>query len=358
MDTATYSVDDNKLRLYPTGRLDTATFERVKALGFRWAPKQELFVAPKWTPARVDMLVELCGSIDDEDTTLVERTEERADRFGTYAENRQRDSEAAHAGVRAITDGIPFGQPILVGHHSEKRARRDVERIHAGMDRSVKMARTAAYWTSRAAGALRSAKYKQTPAVRARRIKRIESERRGVVRTYTPADNPPVVILQDRWHCVTCGAGFCREHPEAPVPHVWTKARRWTPEADLPGLESSGKRWLDHYDGRLTYERAMLAAAGGMALLENPKRPKQPPLLNYRAESLSSENEYHRGEVMTYPQSEMTKAEYARIHTDYKGTRLSLDKSHRFRIARTGGFEAGFGSVLLTDSKLHQEPKK
>lgn len=32
-----------------------------------------------------------------------------------------------------IAEGIPFGQPILVGHHSERRARRDQARIEAGM---------------------------------------------------------------------------------------------------------------------------------------------------------------------------------------------------------------------------------
>jgi Domain of unknown function (DUF3560) len=37
-----------------------------------------------------------------------------------------------HYGVyRQIADGIPLGQPILVGHHSETRHRRDVERMHS-----------------------------------------------------------------------------------------------------------------------------------------------------------------------------------------------------------------------------------
>lgn len=49
MYTATYSPDDNKLRLYAATRLDPETYARVKAAGFRWAPKQDLFVAPMWT---------------------------------------------------------------------------------------------------------------------------------------------------------------------------------------------------------------------------------------------------------------------------------------------------------------------
>src|SRR5688572_14260702 len=78
--SATYSPDDNKLRLYPFARLDAATYERIKAKGFKWAPRQELFVAPMWTPGRADLLVELCGDIGDDDSSLVERAEERAER--------------------------------------------------------------------------------------------------------------------------------------------------------------------------------------------------------------------------------------------------------------------------------------
>jgi hypothetical protein len=39
-----------------------------------------------WTPSRADLLLELCGEIGDEDTSLVERAEERADRFDSYSD--------------------------------------------------------------------------------------------------------------------------------------------------------------------------------------------------------------------------------------------------------------------------------
>jgi hypothetical protein len=86
--TATYSPEDNKLRLYATSRLDTELYARAKAAGFSWAPRQQLFVAPMWTPEREDLLIELAGTIDDEDTSLVERAEERANRFDDYRDNR------------------------------------------------------------------------------------------------------------------------------------------------------------------------------------------------------------------------------------------------------------------------------
>ena len=92
--TATYSPEDNKLRLYSTTRLDSETYARVKAAGFIWAPKQDLFVAPMWTPSREDLLIELAGEIEDEDRSLVDRAEERADRFSDYKESVSRTRSA------------------------------------------------------------------------------------------------------------------------------------------------------------------------------------------------------------------------------------------------------------------------
>jgi len=178
MMNATYSPEDNKLRLYSMTRLDTETYQRVRTAGFIWAPKQELFVAPMWTPAREDLLIELCGEIGDEDTSLVDRAEERAERFEEYSEHRADDAERAHKAVKSITDYIPMGQPILIGHHSEKRARKDAERIENGMRKAVKAWETSKYWTMRAAGALHAAKYKELPRVRANRIKGLEADKR------------------------------------------------------------------------------------------------------------------------------------------------------------------------------------
>ncbi|HAG0390689.1 TPA: plasmid SOS inhibition protein A [Salmonella enterica] len=85
---ATYSPDDNKLRLYAALRLDDETYQKIHAVGFRWAPKQELFVVPAWTPAREDVLLSLAGDIEDDDNTLFDRQEQRADRFSGYSEKR------------------------------------------------------------------------------------------------------------------------------------------------------------------------------------------------------------------------------------------------------------------------------
>jgi hypothetical protein len=66
------------------------------------------------------------------------------------------ESDAAFARVRQIGDNIPLGQPILVGHHSEGRARADIRRIDAGMRKSVDLHREAEATAARAAAAAKS----------------------------------------------------------------------------------------------------------------------------------------------------------------------------------------------------------
>lgn len=303
--TATYSPDDNKLRFYAPTRLSAEDYATIRAAGFSWAPKQELWVAPAWSPNREDLLVRWAGEITDEDTTLAERAEERAERFEGYKESRQADANAAHASVHQIADGIPFGQPILVGHHSERRARRDAERIQNGMARAVKAWDTAQYWKDRAARAIHHAKYKELPAVRARRIKKLEAERRSQERYKAEAEfalrfwsgsvvvkNPSgelmtleitegnrkiichILGLDDRpnlnvapnttgghwtaWHCLRPDGERYAACPPVTVEHCQTAALRVYP-AQIARID----RWLAHYDRRLDYERAMLAADGG-----------------------------------------------------------------------------------------------
>jgi phospholipid N-methyltransferase len=285
--TATYSPEDNKLRLYAASRLDTDLYARAKAAGFSWAPHQQLFVAPMWTPEREDLLIELAGTIDDEDTSLVERAEERANRFDDYRDNRLADATSAEKGVRAIMDSIPPGQPMLVGHHSEARARRDKKRIDSGMCRAVHIWETAEYWQQRAAGALRHAKYKERPAVRARRIKRIEADLRKSERnraqavaalaawsaTPMPIEKARRVANYNSFPCVeregTWGAWSAWDVlqsdgkrydacPSMTVDQVQQLARQ-----HYPPYIARLDRWIAHYQNRLAYERALLADDGG-----------------------------------------------------------------------------------------------
>lgn len=392
--TATYSPEDNKLRLYPACRLEPALYERVKAAGFRWAPKQGLFVAPAWCPARAHLLEELCGEIQDEDKSLVERAEERAERFEEYSDKREQDAERAHAAVSSIADNIPFGQPILVGHHSERRARKDAEKIENGMRRAVKMWECSTYWTSRARGAIRSAKYKELPAVRARRIKGLEADLRRRCKDKAEGETAlrlwsveglthegALKIARDER-----GAGyFSMPRKEGDRPDFnQTPSGYSALIGDYPNLYAPrtleevveqakrvfarqvnyAEEWIAHLQNRLAYENAMLGEAGFAVDRTKAKSAKSAlPICNYRApDGIVCADKWNRGQSVTFAQVEMTAAQYAAINSDYKGTEV-CDKSHRVRVAvihdaatraKIGG--ARMACVFLTDSKVHTKP--
>lgn len=112
-----------------------------------------------------------------------QRAEERAERYAGRAARAQDASDAAYAGVRRIADGIPMGQPILLGHHSESRARRDIERMDSGMRRSVGEGERAEHYAERARAADGYAQFRNSPSVTLRRIDKLETDRRRVLRS-------------------------------------------------------------------------------------------------------------------------------------------------------------------------------
>ena len=377
---ATYSPDDNKLRLYSTTRLSSEDYAAVKAAGFRYAPKQELFYAI-WSPRAEDLMIEMVGEIGDEDKTLVDRAAERAERFETYSDKRANEADRAKKAVSELANNIPFGQPILVGHHSERRARRDAEKIENGMRKAVKLWETSEYWTQRAAGAIAHAKYKELPAVRARRIKGLEADLRRVTKERDAAkaalkflSNESLTLEKARVGAGYGLYGFTFErreggyfitaldvlrpdneryasHPAYTLEQVVTKAK----EA-FPKRAARAQRWIDHYQNRLAYEKAMLAEQGQAHLLDKKPRPKQLPLLNYRAEggTITVKNRFHKGQLDVMEQIEMTQAEYAAIYTDYKGT-AEVDGTHRVRMCMRQHRRV---AVFITDSKTHEKPSQ
>lgn len=75
--------------------------------------------------------------------TMRERMERRAELRREWAAKRAAKAGAAFAAAKTVADGIPFGQPILVGHHSERRHRRDARRIESRMMAGVESAKMA-----------------------------------------------------------------------------------------------------------------------------------------------------------------------------------------------------------------------
>ena len=363
---ATYSPEDNKLRLYCSHRLDEETYKLVHSRGFRWAPKQKLFVTPMWTPLRANLLLKLCGEIEDEQTTLEERAEQRAARFSTYQEKRKADAEDAYNAVKEISRHIPFGQPILIGHHSQRRAERDQKRMEDGRQKCVKMGETSKYWEQKAQDVIKHAQYKDAPGVRAGRVKKLEAEKRKYSKTIEKSKaliemwtNPEKDLTWERArkianyydHIRTCFP--LKKYPRSKEKsqyegdmHLWSALEFITPE-QAKGLAlnyhkrniSYYRQWLEHTELRLMYEKKILDAQGYKAP-EKQKRAKLPPIVNFKME-----NAKH-----------VTKDEYAKIHRDYKGCRKSDCGAYRYRVGLFPGYR--MKPVFLTDQKVVEPSQK
>ncbi|MEX3242754.1 DUF3560 domain-containing protein [Serratia quinivorans] len=432
---ATYSPDDNKLRLYALHRLDEETYSKVSGAGFKWAPKQALFVAPAWSPNREDLLIALAGEIEDEDNTLFDRQEERAERFGHYSVKRASESDRVLSHVDALASSIPLGQPILVGHHSERKARSNAKKIENGMQKAVMLFERAEYWEERAAASLRHAKYKERSDVRYRRIKRIQADLRKAEKVIENAEK-----FMKMWRCSTLDLNMARAISNRDYISVCFTLDKYPRPQDKSQYEGSMglysalteeiitaeqardiaiphhervirryQRWATHHRHRLSYERAMLAEAGGVmtqtqefqvggevlsrgewlkiirinksagevSTVETPCysflgyggtiKITVDRITDYKApteeEAKTARAAAKRPPIVNYPAEgyvTMTKAEWSAKHGDYKAVRaVAASENHgayRFRRVMTNAYS--LTNVYISDMKTVEIPNK
>ncbi len=282
--SATYSPEDNKLRIYASSRLDKELFARFKELGFRWAPKQELFVAPRWTPTREDFCIELAGSIDPEETTMVERAEAKIERIEGYMDKAESRANSFHNAANAISERFAFGQPILIGHHSERGARKDQERIHNNMSNAVNERNKIGHYNWKIGGVVAHANRKANTRTRLNRIKGLLAELRDLQRTLNDAQinlgllNRIKIIAdkEEREKAVSTYVGF---HSVYPGSYCALRDGEITHEEVVEKCIENNiaiingpkrKRWILHILNRLGYERSEL---GEVSLYEGELTP-------------------------------------------------------------------------------------
>jgi hypothetical protein len=175
---ATYSPEDNKLRLY-IGRVPRDEYLKLKSQGWKALFKQREagggdFVAT-WTPERRNTALTYSDIIYDEDMGPEERAADRAERFAGYRDKRQ-DEAIGHADRYE-------SQPTAHGFQSEKRAEKAAARHDRIGTRATDAWDKAEYWTRRTAAVISHALYKSRPDVRMGRIKVLESDLRAAEKT-------------------------------------------------------------------------------------------------------------------------------------------------------------------------------
>ena len=93
-----------------------------------------------WLATLVEEIQPGVWSTDTTEPTLGrtrERLENRADKRDEWAESRMQKADQAWDDSRKAVEGIPLGQPILVGHHSERGHRRAIKRAQDKATESV-----------------------------------------------------------------------------------------------------------------------------------------------------------------------------------------------------------------------------
>lgn len=86
----------------------------------------------------------MAGRID-----YVERQEQKKERYQERVKQAEQRSQEHYDRHNKISSAIPMGQPILVGHHSEKRHRKDLERIDNEMRKSIQEDEKADYYRNK-----------------------------------------------------------------------------------------------------------------------------------------------------------------------------------------------------------------
>ncbi len=233
MHTATYNLHDDRLKLFldQGDRIPREEFLALKKLGLAWWRGSKC-LSGVWTPEREDAILGYVDEIEfivDDDCGLAYRLE----RFGRYADNAEARAQAEQQRLDDLLDPIPPGQPILIGHHSERHARRVQKLADAAMRRKIWEEDKADYWAERQKAAERHATYKERPDVIFRRIEKFEADLR-------------------RWQ------------------HQMSDEERakWV----LWGNDMSGwdahvarcQRWIDHLEMVLDYQRELYRRSGGV----------------------------------------------------------------------------------------------
>lgn len=192
-----HNAEDGTL-VYGTSRGD-GTNTILKSCGFRWFRTLGLWGIPSSRDKQPNMFkisraaeaLRQAGhqvseridtahrSVEHAEADRAQRQEDRAQALSDKADRKaQAADEAWQAEARAVAALPPGGEPIKIGHHSERRHRRAIERAHDATRRAIDATDTAKNAAHRADAAAHTTSHRYSPVTVKNRIGRLEADQR------------------------------------------------------------------------------------------------------------------------------------------------------------------------------------
>ncbi|MFF2388905.1 DUF3560 domain-containing protein [Agromyces sp. NPDC058104] len=185
--------------------------EVLKSCGWRWGrsigawfiPSSRDHLPNDWKIDRTRKALEAAGFTVELDVSRelrdmaeveagkIERQADRVEALEAKAERKAGAADAADDRARRALDSLPYGgEPIKIGHHSERRHRNAIAKADRAMGASVAADREATKAAERAEIAARTTDHRYDPQTVARRIERLAPEMRKLERSVkTSNDN-------------------------------------------------------------------------------------------------------------------------------------------------------------------------
>lgn len=197
-----HDLEEDKIHLHTGGKADWLTIsEETRSVikrAFLWSGSRGCWIGrAKGTRSLTYTLTSLraCGFEDrgtegerltfaEQVEAVAEKAEARADRMEAREEKATEESRRSIHNAIQMTQCIPMGQPILVGHHSEKRHRALLNRSDNAMRRGVEAGKKAEHYGRRAEAARDTADGSKfsDPRYLGNRIAEAQVEERDILR--------------------------------------------------------------------------------------------------------------------------------------------------------------------------------
>lgn len=167
------------------------TRQKMKSAGFRWSRYQKIWYAKGWNNQAETVAKEIAEyggeighvlTIAEKVDKQLERAEYRVDRYDERAEKAQIEGTSLLEQAHKMGDIIPFGQPIHVGHHSEKTDRNYRHKVFKKFEKGVETLEKAKYYEHRAKVAAEAEERLFNPGTVLRRIEKLQAEWRKCYR--------------------------------------------------------------------------------------------------------------------------------------------------------------------------------